>query len=196
MAEPTTLRTFIAVPLSPEAKAYMVGVQEAVQRSLGSPGIRWVGEDARHLTLKFLGDTPARRVAVIEQAMRMSVAEPQFTLALTRLGAFPNAARPRVLWVGLGGELERLGSLYRALEDRMAEAHFPKEQRPFSPHITLGRVNDGTEPETLRHLTQVLRAPQPDAGPTFTAERLVLYQSVLRSRGAVYSELAAVELRP
>ena len=174
----------------------MAAVQDEVQRRLGAPGIRWVREDARHLTLKFLANIPVSRVAAVEQAMNEAVAGKKwFTLSLATLGVFLNPRRPRVLWVGLGGETDRLQTLYGSLEERLAAARFPREDRPFSPHLTLGRVSDGISRGIEQRLKSMLAEWDTNAiGPTFTAERLVLYKSTLTPQGAIYDELASATL--
>lgn len=137
-------RTFIAIKL-PEA------VCDSLERTGGLlkvdlPGkaVRWVEPDNIHLTLKFLGDTPVSKLLAISEELDRIVTEHHtpFVLRLDKLGCFPNPRQPRVIWVGLSGDIDRLRDLYRGIEAGMQPLGWPAERRPFHPHLTLGRVND------------------------------------------------------
>lgn len=191
MAE-AAVRVFIALPLSPDAKRYLAEVQQEVQRAIGGPGVRWVNDAGMHLTLKFLGDTPTSRLPAVEQALRQAAQGAHaIPLHLTELGAFPNPRRPRVLWAGLGGQIAQVQRLFQELEEHLSAARFPKETRPLSAHITLGRVADIIAPDALRRLTVALAHTPPfDPAPAFSIEEVILYQSTLTPRGAIYKALA------
>ncbi|MBI1885218.1 MAG: RNA 2',3'-cyclic phosphodiesterase, partial [Chloroflexi bacterium] len=130
-------RLFVAVELPPAAKEALVRLQEALRRQ-GLASWRWVRPEGVHLTLKFLGETPVERVPEVERAVSEAVAGTSaFEMALAEPGAFSDRRGPRVLWVGLSGDVSRLAEVQRRLEERLAATGFPREERPFSPHLTL-----------------------------------------------------------
>ena len=191
-----SVRAFIALPLPPPIKERLAEAQRMLQERTGAPGVRWVQADGMHLTLKFLGDTPTARLSAVERSMQDATHDvAPIELGLTTLGAFPNARRPRVVWAGLRGDLDALEQLFQRLEEALHLAGFPKETRPLSPHITLGRVSDNIAPNALGNLTAALSAaPSLEATPGLTGERLVLFQSTLTPRGAIYTELSSAQL--
>jgi RNA 2',3'-cyclic 3'-phosphodiesterase len=155
--------------------------------------VRWVEQDALHLTLKFLGSidpaTVSRIVVALEEAVRG--ARP-FTLPLGDFGAFPTVERPRVIWVGCEG-VPPLELLQHRLELGMEPLGFPIEGRTFRPHLTLGRVKKEARPSALRGLGQVL------AGLDFQGESLVesieLMESVLGPKGSHYRPVHSATLK-
>jgi len=181
--KPVLLRTFIAIPL-PEA------VQDKVDALLSDlrkadAAVRWVPARNLHLTLKFLGDVAEARLEELYVGIRMATEgiEP-FRITLTGLGAFPNARRPRVLWIGMDVP-EAMQRLYENIEKDLSRLHFPKEKRRFSPHLTIGRVKGLRGMERLMSVVE-----RTEFGPeTVSVERIVAMKSDLRPTGAVYAPL-------
>ena len=182
-----TLRAFIAVEVAAEAKEALAQVV-ARWRQLAPSTVRWVDSQGLHLTLKFLREIPPQQVEGVTTAMRQAAEGVRpFTLDLGDAGAFPNPRRPRVLWVGVTGELEPLGQLYQRLEAGLAGVGFPREGRTFFPHLTLGRVRD---PQTV--------IPLPGEAVSqvrWQVDHLSLIQSTLTPSGALYTRLSEVTLR-
>lgn len=188
-------RAFVALPMPAEVQAYLQAVQLRLNGRV--PGaVRWVGADGMHLTLKFLGDISPTQVPAIEALLReQAAAHPPFTLALSNVGCFPNAQRPRVLWAGCAGEVRRLQDLYAPVEAGLVAQGFAPEGRPYAPHITLGRVREYVSPEGLQELGDILRtAPALSAAPPAHIDRLVLYRSTLTPQGSVYQHLVVAPL--
>ncbi len=184
------MRLFIAINLPPEERDRLQRAA-GVLRSARLP-VRWVGTDALHLTLKFLGEVPDARLPSIEQALlRAAVGFPHFDLELRGLGAFPDLRSPRVVWVGVHAP-EEMAQLAGALEDAMAELGFPREQRAFSPHLTLGRAERDARSGDFRTLAELA------ADFTFRAEVRAQSADLMRShlspRGARYERLLAAPL--
>ena len=189
-----TLRAFIALPVLPEAQR---SLEPAVQHlSAVAPGaVRWVALDGLHLTLKFLGNVDARRVDDITQGMRLACRDlAPFELALSDLGVFPNAGRPRVVWAGVQGDLEPLTKLQGNVETDMAALGFGPEKRPFAPHLTLGRVRDRVADSQRRLLGSAVAECSIDAARPWLVEAVHLVRSELGPRGAAYTDLASAPL--
>ena len=189
-----TLRLFVACELPPEMKAALASLQEALRKK-GAPRVRWVRPEGIHLTLKFLGAVPQENVAAIRDALAPTVQGiPPLALSLAEVGTFGDRRGPRVLWVGMQGDLEPLGRLQQRVEKALEPLGFPPERRAFSPHLTLARVPDRMgrdERQPLRELAKVTPVP---SAPAVTIRELSLMRSILGPGGAVYERLAAFPL--
>ncbi|MGB9776513.1 MAG: RNA 2',3'-cyclic phosphodiesterase [Anaerolineae bacterium] len=186
-----TIRTFIAIVL-PESVIRQLGqVQRQLERQAPPESIRWVKPEGIHLTLKFLGDTPVGQLDAI-RATLTAVASRTSPCAFTvgGLGCFPNARRPRVIWVGVQPMGEELASLQRAVERAMKPLGFPPEGREFTPHLTLGRVRDRIPPADLARLGALVSSTDIGTLGEVRAHSFALIQSVLKPSGAEYTPLA------
>jgi RNA 2',3'-cyclic 3'-phosphodiesterase len=155
-------------------------------------GVAWVVPDNLHLTLKFLGGVEeARLTAVIAALTRAAIGTPPFELAVTGLGAFPSPTRPRVLWAGIADGAERLTRLAADVDETLGSLDFAREDRPFSPHVTFGRVR---EPRRQPVLGGILAAAAARDFGRIRVTKLSLMRSDLSPRGARYSELGAIPL--
>ena len=185
-AAETTQRSFIAIPLDTALKQRMVQLQRELRSAY--PDLKPATPDNLHLTLHFLGERSQDELAEIGRIM-LSVGEKKanFNVSLEGLGAFPNPRRPRVLWIGLSPP-EEIVALYHLLRDRMESAGLHPEQRPFRPHLTLGRFkNPKQKAISLGHfLTYKCGKLQVD--------KLVLYSSRLAAGGAIHTPLCSVAL--
>lgn len=190
--EDRQLRLFVAVDLPHDVREALDRLQSDLRRrDLSS--LRWVRPEGIHLTLKFLGDTPAQRVPVIEEAVAGAVRGAPFRLALGQPGTFGSGRGPRVLWVDLAADVGRLRELQAAVERALAEAGFPPEERGFSPHLTLARVRQPPAPGTADRVSRALEAVSPPRAE-FEVEEVVLMRSRLQPSGAVYERLAGFPL--
>ncbi len=184
------MRLFAGIPVVDEARRETVALLARLRES-GWP-VRWVHEEGLHLTLKFYGEVASDRLEVIEEAVRFaSRGTGSLALRLDDLGAFPSAARPRVLWVGIDGPAS-LELLQDRLERGGEAIGFPPEGTPFRPHVTLGRVREGHRlpPGGLDdYAGGYARAP-------FVGGQLVLYESVLTTKGPRYEPRLTLELTP
>lgn len=182
------MRLFAAVPLPEPARGE---VAQLLGRLRQSPlPVRWVPDEGVHLTLKFFGEVVAERLEVIEEAVRFAATGTgALALRLAGLGAFPSPARPKVLWLGLESP-PGLELLQDRLERGGEAIGFPPEGAPFQPHVTLGRVREGQ-----RCPSRVLA----DFGDTyervpFLATEVVLFESVLTTKGPRYQARLTIEL--
>jgi 2'-5' RNA ligase len=180
------MRLFVALELPDEVKDQLVALKTDL------PDAVWVKRPALHLTLRFLGDRidPIRLTPI--QLALASIRAESFSLALRGTGRFPSGARrpARVLWVGLT-ESPPLLTLHAAVEQALASADFPPEDRPFSPHITLARLKgDQTAPQIERFLDRQ-RGFHSDA---FTVSSFHLMSSVLTPEGPNYRHEGTFDL--
>lgn len=184
------MRLFIAINLPPSERDRLQRAAGAL-RAAHLP-VRWVGSDALHLTLKFLGEVPDARRGEVEEATReVSAGFGPFQLELRGLGAFPRLASPRVLWVGVHAPPE-LARLAGALDEAMGRLGFPREERPFSPHLTLGRAERDAGAGQFKPLPQLAAAF--DFASSIEAHTVDLMRSQLSPRGARYERLLAAPL--
>ncbi len=142
-------RTFIAVHLDEDIRARLA----ALQRDLAAeaPDVKWVEEDNLHVTLLFLGEVDNRELPTVCRAVQTAVAgRPAFTMAVEGPGCFPNPRRPRVLWVGLGQGTQEVVAVHDALEAPLMDLGcYRREERKYTPHVTLGRLREGGTGDAL-----------------------------------------------
>ncbi|MBK9710349.1 MAG: RNA 2',3'-cyclic phosphodiesterase [Kouleothrix sp.] len=187
-----TYRLFIAAELAPEAKAELTAAQDRLRR--GDPPIRWVAPEAMHLTLKFLGETDVALLPALAAAMRSALSdEPPFSLRLAAAGAFPNLRRPSVVWAGVGGAVAALGRIQASLDAALATIGIARDERPFSPHLTLGRVRREASAEQQERIGAAVRALPPLRPIGWTVDDIVLFRSELSGAGPTYTQLESVQ---
>lgn len=192
-----TIRCFVAIELPQQARVALAATQDKLRTRIGraaSDAVRWVRPEGVHITIEFLGDVPAARIDKLVQALRAScVGAKPFTLSMGGVGVFPNLRRPRVIWVGLEGQLDAL----RTITDSVRQALLPlgfKPDKQFNPHMTLGRVRETVRPTDLEAIAdEVGRAQGPVARVSFEVGGISLMESRLQSGGSVYTQLAHVE---
>ena len=152
----SVIRAFIAISLSDEIYQKLDQVLAALKKQLPGKSIRWVPARNIHLTMKFLGDVSISSQEQLTKALQAEVIRhPPFDLSVGELGVFPTLRRPHVVWVGIEAPPE-LAALQRGVEAEMARLGYAPEQRPFSPHLTLGRVGRNADSEETRRISEVL----------------------------------------
>ncbi|MCS6843043.1 MAG: RNA 2',3'-cyclic phosphodiesterase [Caldilineales bacterium] len=192
----SSLRLFIALELAQDVRNALAKLQDALRRQLPPGAVRWTAVESIHLTLKFLGETPADRVPAIAQAMEQAAAGfGAFEYTVAGFGCFPNARRANVLWVGVPEPPKALLGLQRSLDVRLHALGYPREDRAFTPHLTIGRVNKSISSADRSRLAEALAQVQVAALGVVPVHEMVLFQSDLRPTGAVYTALARAALR-
>lgn len=195
----TRVRLFWALEL-PEAHRRRLA--RIVTAPGNEPRVQWVGRDKLHVTLKFLGDVDQNLVSrVADSGRSASRGLGTFSLTLTEAGAFPGGGAPRVLWWGLGGDLERLTDLAQRLDEAMVGLGIAREERAFRPHVTLGRVRPPRgrrgaprTPITSTWWREWVGARRVDEGP-IAVQEILLLQSTLTPAGPIYEVRQRVGLR-
>lgn len=181
-------RLFIAIDLPEPVKEILLKTMAQMGEHLPNQAVRWVRPVQLHLTLRFLGDTAVAQLpALQEELAQLATRHGAFSLRLNGVGAFPNRKKPRVIWVGLDGDLAVLWKMQAELEDRVVQLGWSREKRPFSPHVTLGRVKDAKQMQALDWQVDL-------AEISFGVTAVQLVQSELRPSGAIYTVLQLAQL--
>lgn len=187
---PQPIRTFIAVLISEDIKRRIGLVEEEFKKL--APEVKWVAEENLHVTLKFLGNVPAERLERIAAALgeALSCVEP-FEIEVADVGAFPSAGIPRTVWVGVTSGQEELADVARRVEKALEKLGFPREDRPFTCHITIGRVKDG---RGARELAPALQEAEVGRLGSVLVGSVAVMRSDLRREGPIYSTLSEIHL--
>jgi len=194
MSESARLRLFVAVELPEEWLQHLEEAQQVLQRELETaeaPRLRWTRPGGIHLTLKFLGETPAALLAEVEAAIGQAVVSPpDITLRLGDIEMFTSGRRVRVIWAGLSGDTEELARLADQIDVACGPLGYGRGLRPFAPHLTLARVPEGATLDRAA-LTRLLSSVKLGGAPPFNVQLVSLMRSNLGPGGARYERLAA-----
>ncbi len=201
------MRIFIGIDLDEGIRGRIARFIEGV--SGFAPEARWVRPESLHITLKFIGEQKEEQVEAITQRLRR-VEFPPFEIQVSGYGFFPTAKSPRVFWIGIRTD-KQLAHLACDIDSAVAEFGIAREDRPYSPHLTLARAGGRSgDPkwrrgDGLNSIYGVLQKrlaamDEPDSDTlTFggmTADKFILYQSQLSSAGSKYTKLERFPMRP
>jgi 2'-5' RNA ligase len=179
------MRTFIAIEIPEQVKTELARLQSDLRRVQAD--VSWTKPENIHLTLRFLGEVEEKKLEALKRVCAESAAEfAPFVLALKGAGVFPNFRQPRVLWAGLAGETETAARLQRRLEEGLVSLGFAPEDKPFKPHLTVGRVKSGKNARQVAALAEIAELP----ALSFEVGEIVLMKSELHTAGARYTPLA------
>ena len=180
------IRSFLAFELPRDVKTVVDRVAGEVRRS--GLDVRWVKVENIHLTVVFLGNVNTENLAGVEKgAEETCLRYGPFDIALGGMGCFPNTRNPRVIWLGVEGDLDRMSPFRDALQDKLEPFGVKAEKRPFRPHLTLGRFkNRGNPPGRL---LDMLSSHKDLTSPVRSLNELVLFKSELKPGGAVYTKM-------
>ncbi len=190
-----TWRLFWALPLPAHLQDEIAAIQKELARVMPTNSVRWTPPHHIHLTLVFLGnwkrsDIPRLKEGVEEALLGI----PPFALEVEAAGVFPTWRRPRVIWLGVGGDVDVLKRLQSAVARAMVQAGWEPEKRPYSPHLTIGRVRKGLDDATLARIGDAVRRLKVDPFGRHQVQEVILFRSDLRPTGAVYTPVAQVKL--
>jgi 2'-5' RNA ligase len=189
------IRAFIANELPEEVKRTLTRLQERLKSSSRAP-VRWSNPDGMHLTLKFLGNINSGTTGGIAAAMAEAVRGIRpFHLQVDGLGVFPSPSRVRVVWVGLTGETDKLERIQKNLDSKLTPLGFMPEARPFTPHLTLGRVREQARPEERQSLGKLVSGTPVAKEGSIEVRYIHLIRSQLRPEGPIYTRLNSVEMK-
>jgi len=190
-------RLFIAAPLPPAVTDQLSHlVDDLSSRELP---VRWTASNAFHLTFHFIGEVPQERAELLRMSFaNLAPRTGQIKVRTGRLGTFPNEKRPRVLWLGLDGQIDKLAALRDEVGMMLSRQNVEIEEGPFRPHLTLGRARDSVDKIFPYHLSEAYKSNSVreivNSPVDFTLSEIVLYRSLLEKSGARYEELASVKL--
>ena len=193
LESPAHLRAFVAVQLPPALLEKVGQEQRALERQLGHELIRWTRPEQVHLTLKFFGNVAAADVEPLVAALGQSVVGVHpFELRVGGLGAFGSLKQPRVIWLGLQGDLTEAQKLQHQVDEKTGAFGSHSEDRSFKPHLTLGRVK--AFGPRVQELGERLSRLTIGALGSWRVEEIELVQSRLSPKGSTYMSLAKVPL--
>jgi 2'-5' RNA ligase len=190
------LRSFIAVKIPVEIQSAISHDTASLQKALPKPLVRWVASQNLHLTLKFLGDvSPANLERLAEGLKAEAAAHEPFPISVGGLGAFPTPRQARVIWIGLQSP-PAFVALQRGVEAAAARLGYAAEERPFSPHLTIGRVGQNISTADLQRIRTALEATTVGALGTVQVDAIQIFKSDLQPGGAVYTNLYTLPMKP
>jgi len=193
------MRLFVALDLDLSIRRRISQFMDGVRGF--APGVRWVSADSLHLTLKFIGEWPAERLAELKHVLAGVRGQPA-EINFSGTGFFPAPKSARVFWIGRPAGPE-LASLAAAVDTATSSLGIGKEQRAFTPHLTLARTGPGRpqrmssdrKNSSFRRLQEELAAMPPPAFGTMTPREFFLFESRLSPKGAQYRKLESYSLR-
>ncbi|MEA2086942.1 MAG: RNA 2',3'-cyclic phosphodiesterase [Candidatus Caldatribacteriota bacterium] len=184
------VRSFIAVNLNPEIKEYLASLQAAL--NIPETKIKWVGKDNLHLTMKFLGDISSEQRELLKSILKEIASQhnPFIIKLSSNIGTFPTYQMPRIIWVGIKEGINELKELYNSIEDNLVNQGFPREDKDFHGHITIGRV------KFIRDKTNFIQILKRIEVNNFTQEvgSIDLMESKLTPSGPIYNITAKFPL--
>lgn len=187
------MRAFIAIELPKEIKKYLAGLQE--QLKTAGADVKWVAPENIHLTLKFLGEIDEKKVNQVKEILaEVGGNKNSFPIRLSSLGAFPKINFPRIIWVGIDQGSAETEEIVRGLEQNFSQIGIPKEGRPFSSHITIGRMRSSLNRQKLvQELNNLVNKRKDNL--EFLATKITLFKSTLTPKGPVYETLKEISLK-
>jgi 2'-5' RNA ligase len=189
------VRLFIAIEIDTSVRQRAAAIAESARRALDRAlDVSWIRPENLHITLLFLGETPAPRAQALRDVVARPFATTSFDMRISGFGAFPSSGLPRVLWLGVEQGAAAIAQVHAELALRLRPLGIEPERRPFSAHLTLGRVKAvraGVRPRDVRDAWRALEA---DAG-NCRVEAVTLFRSTLSPKGAVYDPLLRVPLQ-
>ncbi len=184
------IRSFIAIEFPQVLRSKLESLQRELKRQ--EADVKWVRPEGIHLTLKFLGSISRDEIDRISNVLAGIVPRwSPFSMKIKGLGCFPSVRNPRVLWMGIQEGAGEVLSLQKAIEKASLEKNFPPEDRPFKPHLTLGRIRSPRRREALMASMETNRDIEIGS---FFAQEVSLFQSELKPSGAVYTRLQVFQM--
>lgn len=197
------MRIFIGIDLDPEVRARISRFLEGIEGF--APEARWVRPESLHITLKFIGEQTQEQVEAIAERLRR-VEGSAFEIRIGGYGYFPSAKAARVFWIGIEAGAQ-LAELAADIDSAVSELGVPREDRPYSPHLTLARggpkrrsgspkLRNGDRPNAIfATLDKRLVAMGALDFGTMNAREFILYQSELSPGGSKYTKLRRFPLQ-
>lgn len=184
-------RIFVAVDISEIARQRAAEYIDDLRGEFGGLRVGWERPEKLHITLKFLDDVEDEKVAEVVESLKITAGSSRrFGVELSGTGVFPSPSNPRILWLGLQDQNDKLSTMANAVESGWALLEYQEEKRKFSPHLTIARLREPQKAQqlTARHLANKFEPVG------FEVREIVVYESKLQPTGSIYSKLVAVPL--
>lgn len=189
------MRAFIAIELPESVKRKLEVRIAGFQDGMVDQDVKWVRPESIHLTLKFLGEVDPETAATVKGSLAELARDHRgFSVSIGGFGCFPNMNQPRVFWIGVDADHDRLLQLQSDLESRLASAGIPRERRTYHPHLTIGRTRRGLPANRLRALSDWASSTNVNDLGSLEVNAVSLVRSDLRSSGAIYTTLHQARL--
>jgi 2'-5' RNA ligase len=183
------LRLFIAVDLPPDIHDCLEKVSDQLKEQMGPVPVRWVSPQNIHLTLKFLGDVSPSNIEVLSELLFTEAAHQKpMVISIGGVGAYPKVRSPRVVWVGVEAPPEMV-DLQNAIDAQISRIGYSPDRRPFSPHLTLGRVSRNATPQEVRKIGDTLFSNKIGFLGVARIRSVHIFRSDLKLSGAEYTKL-------
>jgi len=188
------LRAFIAIEIPSDIRSRIEQEIASLKKTIGTHAVRWVPPQNIHLTLKFLGDVSPTNLPLLKQILQTEIGNhTPFDLVVKNMGCFPNPRRPRIIWIGLETS-PTIEAIQRTVDLSTARLGYALEERPFSPHLTIGRVAQNVSSDETLTIRNALENNKTGRFGTAHVTNICLFQSDLLPSGAKYTPLFHVEL--
>lgn len=190
----TVIRAFIAIDLPKSIQDRLAEILEQV-KTPDTRAVRWVPAQNIHLTIKFLGDVSPTNLDLLQHLLKVEVSRFRpFEICVSNLGAFPSIRRPRVVWIGVEAP-PTLAAMQHAIETETVRLGYAVEDRPFSPHLTLGRVAHNATPDDVHKVAETLVSVKVGELGRAVIDSVRLFRSDLQPGGAIYTPLYTTYLK-
>jgi RNA 2',3'-cyclic 3'-phosphodiesterase len=186
------IRCFIAIEIPKTVQEKLIAIQNELRKQIEFGRASWVKPGNVHLTLKFLGDVPKNRIEAVNQALKnVASNHPPFSMQIRGIGAFPNMARPRVIWSSVKSGAKEAAELARDINIELSRCGFPLDNKKFNPHLTLARLKSRIN---LKPFVEIFRQYDEIDGATFPVNEIKLIKSQLHPGGSIYTTLQSSAL--
>jgi 2'-5' RNA ligase len=186
------LRSFIAIEIPPTIQDAISCQTESLKGNFPTPSIRWVPSNNIHLTLKFLGETSPQNIDQLARSLEIEINQIEpFSIPFSETGIFPNVRKPRIIWIGLSHS-PKLVIIHKLIESVTATFGFKREERSFSPHITLGRVNEIFPALNYKKLLEDIRSIDISIIEELEVKSVTIFKSDLKPKGPIYTAIHSI----
>lgn len=188
------MRTFIALDFSPEIIRKINEIIDYFKTQTPERALKWVAPENLHLTIKFLGEVPEKKIEQIKSLINETLDDVKsFEIGVEKLGMYPNSQKPRVVWLGVRGA-GPLKEIHKVLDSQLQKAEIQPDNRGFSPHLTIARVRRNADIQSVKEIGETLSKFKVDSLGTCTVNHIILYKSELTPQGPIYTPLLSSPL--
>jgi len=185
------MRVFISVDLDQPARREIEKLLEILEKKHWK--VKWEKPEKLHITLAFLGEIDQSQTSKLKSQIQSLNVKP-FVISFKGLGCFPDYEWPRIIWLGLKGDLKSLAALQKNVQEKLVQSGFKPDIKPFIPHITIGRIKQARAGERHEIARQIRALAKMEFKGEWRVDRVVIYESQTLPEGSVYKKLVEIEL--